>query len=84
MKNKSLLLFLIFASCSAEPTKVDVERVIKHFIQLRIQNEITGSKQSDMELFYISCRNNRVNCDKVLEILKKENPEFYQTLTQNQ
>ena len=80
---------LVFASsnflvsCSAQPQDSDLKRVKQQFLQLRFQAAtLTEYKnKTDLELFELSCQNNRVKCEPVLELLKKEDPQFYDTLT---
>ncbi len=75
-----LIFFIIFLYCSAEPNKVDVDRVVKNFLELRFQSQLNKQNVSDYELFLLSCKNQRVNCNKVLKILQEEKPDFYKTL----
>jgi hypothetical protein len=82
MRRIIYIFFLFFLYCSAEPTKTDLDRVVKNFLQLRYQAELDQNLKnySDYELFQLSCKNLRVKCNKVLLLLEKENSEFYQTL----
>ncbi len=82
--NKILLIFfIIFLYCSAEPTQIDVDRVVKNFLELRFQSQLSKQNISDYELFLLSCKNQRVNCNKVLKILEKEKPDFYKILIES-
>jgi hypothetical protein len=85
MRKFSIILLLFTILCSAEPTKVDLDRSIKYFLQLRFQSELDMNlkQYSDYELFQISCKNLRLKCDKVLQLLQKENPEFYHKLMES-
>ncbi len=80
-----LFIFFVMIGCSAEPNKIDIDRVVKHFLELRFQSRIDSNlkKYSDYELFQLSCTNMRVKCNKVLNILEKEKPEFYKLITQS-
>ena len=75
------LLFLLVA-CYADPTDNDIERVKQQFLIMRFHATFTDewSSLNDKELFEISCKNNRVKCDLALELLKKQDVNFYTTL----
>lgn len=75
--------FLAIPGCSADPTENDVVRVKQQFLILRFRSGLDPKMQgkSDMELFQQSCINNRVNCDRVVEMLKQSDPEFHSKLT---
>ncbi|MBI3395635.1 MAG: hypothetical protein HY042_07365 [Spirochaetia bacterium] len=66
-----------------DPTADDVERVKQEFLMLRFHAPTIRefSHMSDMELFQKSCQSKRVRCDKVLQIIKDKDPDFYQKLT---
>ncbi|GIX43327.1 MAG: hypothetical protein KatS3mg129_3060 [Leptospiraceae bacterium] len=85
MRKIIIFCIFLFLSCSAEPNKTDLERVVKNFLQLRFQSELDKNlkQYTDYELFQLSCKNNRVKCDKVLKMLEKDNPEFYKKLLES-
>lgn len=82
----SLVVWIFLLNCSADPVENDAIRVKEQFLVLRFRAatnpELKG--KTDQELFEISCINNRVRCDAVLEILSENDPEFYSTLTGEQ
>ena len=69
--------------CNAEPNKTDVQRVKEEFLFLRFQSRIQPRFQglSDGQLFRLACKNNNVQCDPVVDELKKNDPEFYGVLS---
>lgn len=75
-----LLFFTLF--CYADPKESDLERTIKTFLELRFHSsyEKNLSQYSDYELFQLSCKQNRVKCEKILILLKEKKPDFYNTL----
>ncbi len=72
----------LLTACAAEPTAEDVTRVKEQFLVLRFQAPLVAELRhlSDRDLFERSCKNHRVRCDAVLEMLKKDEPDFYNTL----
>jgi hypothetical protein len=78
-----LLLTTTFVGCSADPNETDAERVKEQFLSYRFQATFNPETKdlTDKELFEQTCKANRVNCDKVIEILKKKDPAFVDTLT---
>ncbi len=82
-----LLLCLSLSQCShATPSPDDLVRVKKAFLQLRFNAVFLPNlrDREDKELFEMSCRSNRVNCTEVLQLLKKQDPQFYKKLIGNQ
>ncbi|MEQ8351351.1 MAG: hypothetical protein RH862_07695 [Leptospiraceae bacterium] len=77
-----LLLLFTLAGCNAEPNATDVQRVKDEFLHLRFQSQIQPKLKglSDDRLFQMACKHNNVQCDRVLDELKKSDPEFYKTL----
>lgn len=84
MKVYKYLLILLLFSCLAEPTEIDIDRTIKTFLELRFRSNFDKSLSvySDYELFQLSCKQNRVKCDKLFNLLKERKEEFYNTLIQ--
>ncbi len=82
MKKKIILLILLGSCLAVDVSKEDVNRVKKHFLELRFQATMNPelANLKDIDLFQLSCKNQRVNCKRVLEILKKEDNEFYRKL----
>lgn len=74
---------LLFTGCGAEPTPEDVTRVKEQFLILRFRAPLVAEirNHTDKQLFERSCKNNRVRCGRVLELIKAEDPAFYNTLT---
>ena len=74
------LVFL--SSCLADPATLDVAAVKRDFMALRMRAPFNANLQglNDRQLFEFSCTNQRVKCDAVLELLKKEDPSFYAAL----
>ena len=74
------LLFLF--QCYADPTDADIERVKQQFLVMRFHAPFTEEWRylSDKELFEQSCKNTRIRCDIAIEILKKQDEKFYNTL----
>lgn len=77
-----LLCLAMLVGCQAEPEQSDVTRVKEYFLQLRFQSAFQPALQSksDQELFQLSCKANRVDCDRLLQMLKEQDPDFYRTL----
>jgi hypothetical protein len=73
------LLFIFLAGCYAEPTESDLERVKQQFLVMRFHAPFNNewNSLSDKELFEKSCKANRVKCGPALDILKKQDPNFY-------
>lgn len=72
-------LFFVLSGCYATPTDADVERVQSRFLILRFYAAFDPGMRDlpDKALFQKSCKTNRVQCEPVLEILEKKDPEFY-------
>ena len=73
-------LIVLSVSCGgAEPTPDDLARVKKTYLTLRFQQSLNARLQAMDEeaLMQLSCRENYVNCTRVLEMLKEEDPRFY-------
>jgi hypothetical protein len=68
--------------CSGSPRAEDVERVKQDFLTLRFHSEFSPELKgkSDLEIFELSCTQNRVRCSTALEMLKASDPEFYAKL----
>lgn len=81
-----LISLVVLVSCSAQPEESDLKRVKQQFLQLRFQAATLAEykNKTDLELFELSCQNNRVKCEPVIELLKKEDPKFYSILTGKQ
>lgn len=76
------LLSILPTGCVARPEESDLVRVKEYFLQVRFQAAFKPELQSksDMELFLLSCEQNRVKCDPLLEMLKEKDRPFYDTL----
>ena len=76
------LLSILLIGCVARPEESDLVRVKEHFLQIRFQSAFKPELQAktDMELFLLSCEQNRVRCDPLLEMLKEKDRPFYDTL----
>jgi hypothetical protein len=57
--------------------------VKEQFMVLRFRAPLVAElrNQTDKQLFERSCKNNRVRCALVLEMIKADDPAFHQTLT---
>lgn len=77
--------FLVAAltCCSANPNADDAARVKKRFLELRFSAPFQARFRAlnDPELFQISCEQMRVNCARVLELVRSSDPEFYTKLS---
>lgn len=76
----SMICFFLFITCgAADPTIEDMKRVRKNYLDLRFQKPFnsTLAEMNDEKLMKLSCAQNHVNCDLVMELLKKNDPEFY-------
>ena len=84
MSIMTLALVYMFNGCQAEPGPADLGEVKRTFMALRFVAPFHGELRdfNDLELFERSCAQKRVRCEDVLEILKKEDEKFYQTLMQ--
>jgi len=73
---------LFFGACGADPTPEDVTRIKEQFLVLRFRAPLVAELRhlSDRELFQRSCKNHRVRCEFVLEMIQKDDPEFYSAL----
>ncbi len=82
MKIHNFFLFLFLIACSAEPNENDLNKTIKTFLELRFRSTYDKNlaQFKEYELFQLSCKQNRVKCNKVLGLLKEKKPEFYHTL----
>jgi len=78
-----LVLSAFFASCTASADASDLNRVKQQFLQMRFQSVLVPElkNKTDLELFQLSCAQNRMNCDQILQMLQSSDPEFYKTLT---
>ena len=76
------LLSILLIGCKARPEESDLVRVKEHFLQMRFQAAFRPELQSksDMDLFLLSCEQNRVRCDPLLEMLKEKDRPFYDAL----
>ncbi len=79
----SIVLILIFCTCgSTTPDEKVLERVKQSFLEMRFYapylDQIKG--MDDKQLFENSCKHNRVNCTKILELLKSKDKKFYERL----
>lgn len=76
------LLSILLLGCAARPEESDLVRVKEHFLQMRFQAVFRPELQSksDMELFLLSCEQNRLRCDPLLEMLKEKDRPFYDAL----
>jgi hypothetical protein len=77
------ILFFILISCYAEPGKADLDRVRQQFLVLRFYAPLSAElkNKSDKELFELSCKMNRVRCNKVFTLLQREDVNFYTAVT---
>lgn len=84
--SSGVIALLFFASCSARPGTEDVKRVREQFLQLRFQAGLSAEYRgkTDRELFEMACKNARVQCPQVLEMLRSQDPEFYAKLQDGQ
>lgn len=75
-------LSVTVSGCSGSPRPEDVERVKQDFLTLRFHSEFSPELKgkSDLEIFELSCTQNRVRCSTALEMLKASDPEFYAKL----
>ncbi len=84
----AVLSALLFTgvSCRADPRPDDVDRIRKDFLELRFRAPLDPrlENKSDLELFRLVCASQNVQCEPVLEMLKEQDPEFYQTLRQSE
>lgn len=82
----AVLATLSLGGCRAEPRADDVERIRKDFLELRFRAPLDPrlEDKSDLELFRLVCASQNVQCEPVLEMLKEQDPEFYQTLRQSE
>ena len=86
---RTLLYILVGSlalSCYAEPTQEDLERVKRRFLLLRFEAPLSAEYRgkSDAELFQVSCRQNRVRCDDVLELLREHDRKFHDRLMEGE
>lgn len=75
-----LICLLSSMTCSgADPTKEDMLRVKETYLLFRFQQTFSEQliQKSDAQLMQLSCAENYVNCDKTLELLKANEPDFY-------
>jgi len=81
----SITLLILLAGCYAEPTDNDLERVKQQFLVMRFHAPFNEewNALSDKELYELSCKNNRVQCDLALDTLKKKDTDFYAKLMKN-
>ncbi|MBL8019700.1 MAG: hypothetical protein JNM27_08560 [Leptospirales bacterium] len=82
MKRRLIFIFLaltLLSSCYAKPNEVDATRVKQEFMNMRFQSPLNPeyASMTDRQLFELACRSKRVKCDKVLEIIKEKDPEFF-------
>ncbi len=77
-----VLILGLCGHCAAKPHQEDLERVKKTFLALRFNAQFSEELRgkSDLELFRLSCRENNVRFEETLELLQREEPEFYRTL----
>ncbi len=76
------MLAAFAGACSGSPRAEDVERVKQDFLTLRFHSEFSPELKgkSDLEIFELSCTQNRVRCSTALEMLKASDPDFYAKL----
>lgn len=81
----TILAVIVFTGIGcqfANPTMEDVDRVKKQFLVIRFNSTFDPELKNlnDRQLFELSCQYNRVRCDRVLNLLKKNDTEFYSRL----
>lgn len=78
-----LLFFL--QGCYARPGENDLQRVRQQFLVNRFQAPFFRETKglSDLEIFKMTCDNNRVRSELILEMLKEKDPQFYEKLTRS-
>lgn len=76
-------LLLLLGGCYADPSESDVEGVIRDFLVLRFRAPLNEKyrNMTDRDLLELSCRENRVKCDRIMRLIEKKDPRFYALLT---
>lgn len=76
-------LLFFFTKCSpAAPEQEDLERVRNYFLKLRFNAVFFPElrDETDKRLLELSCQANRLDCRKVMDMLKDKDPKFYENL----